>query len=297
MRVFVTGATGFVGSAVVKELIGAGHEALGLARTEANAALLKAAGAEVHLGDLNDLESLREGAAAADGVIHCGFIHDWANIAASCETDRIAIETLGAALKGSERPLIVTSGMALIAPGRLATEDMIPTYTPGSFPRVLSEVAAHRLMDEGGRVAVMRLPPTVHGDGDHGFVPILIGNARQKGAAAYVRDGLNVWPAVHRLDAAVLYRLVLEKALSGRFHAIDEQGVPFKDIAGAIGRGLKLPVVGKTPDEAAEYFGWFAHFAGIDCPGSSAETRERTGWAPKQVGLIEDLDGGAYFGG
>jgi len=297
MRVFVTGATGFVGSAIVKELLGAGHEVLGLARSEANAASLKAAGAEIHLGELNDLESLREGAAAADGIIHAGFIHDWANIAASCETDRIAIETLGAALKGSNRPLIVTSGMALIAPGRVATEDMIPVYTPGSFPRVLSEVAAHRLMDEGTRVAVMRLPPTVHGDGDHGFVPILIGNARQKGAAAYVGDGLNVWPAVHRLDAAVLYRLVLEKALSGRFHAIDERGVPFKDIAGAIGRGLKLPVVSKTPDEAGEYFGWFAHFAAIDCPGSSAETRERTGWAPKQVGLLEDLDVGTYFGG
>ena len=297
MRVFVTGATGFVGSAVVKELIGAGHKVLGLARSEANAAALTAAGAEIHLGDLDDLESLREGAAAADGVIHAGFIHDWANIAKSCETDRIAIETLGAALAGSDRLLIITSGTALLSPGHLATEDIVPVYTPGSFPRVLSEVAAHRMMQEGAKVAIMRLPPSVHGDGDHGFVPILIGVARQKGVAAYVGEGLNLWPAVHRLDAAVLYRLVLEQALTGRFHAAAEQGVPFKEIAGAIGRGLQLPVVSKRPEEAAEHFGWFAHFAAIDAPASSAETRERTGWAPERVELIADLDYGKYFGG
>jgi len=295
MRVFVTGATGFVGSAIVKELIGAGHKVLGLARSETNAAKLTEAGAEVLLGDLNDLESLRAGAEASDGVIHAGFIHDWANMAASCETDRLAIETLGAALAGSERPLIVTAGMAMVSPGRIATEDTIAVHIPGGLPR-LSEVAALRLLDDGGRVAVMRLPPTVHGDGDHGFVPMLIGIARQKGASAYIGEGLNVWPAVHRFDAARLYRLVLEKALIGRFHPIAEQGVPFKDIAGAIGRGLKLSVVSKTPEEAAEHFGWFARFAGIDCPGSSAQTRQRTGWAPTQVELIADLDNGSYFG-
>jgi nucleoside-diphosphate-sugar epimerase len=297
MRVFVTGATGFVGSAVVKELLGAGHKVLGLARSEANTAALTAAGAEIHLGDLDDLESLRAGAAASDGVIHAGFIHDWANIAKSCETDRVAIETLGAALAGSDRSLLITSGTALLSPGHLATEDIIPVYTPGAFPRVLSEVAAHRMMEEGVKVAVMRLPPSVHGDGDHGFVPILIDNARQKGAAAYVGDGLNHWPAGHRLDVAVLYRLVLEKGLAGRFHAAAEQGVPFKEIAGAIGRGLNLPVVSKTPEEAGEYFGWFAHFAGLDAPASSEATRARTGWTPKQVGLLADLEHGSYFGG
>ena len=294
MRVFVTGATGFIGTALVPELLGAGHQVLGLARSEAAAAALTAAGAEVHRGDLEDLESLRSGTAASDGVIHAGFIHDFTRFAEVCEIDRKAIEAIGEVLAGSDRPFIVTSGTALVRPGSLATEEMqVPSDSP--FPRV-SEAAADAAVARGVRVSVIRLSPSVHGDGDRiGFIPIMINAAREKGQSAYIGDGQNRWNAVHRLDAVRLYRLALENTSAGaRFHAVGEEGVALKDIAEAIGKQENLPVVSISPEQAGEHFGWFAGFAGIDCPASSKITRESLHWSPTHPTLLADLENGVY---
>lgn len=293
MRVFVTGATGFIGSAIVRELIDAGHQVLGLARSEASAKSLTAVGAKVHSGDLKDLGSLRAGAAAADGVIHTAFIHDFSNYGPAAEADRQAIETLGTALVGSNRPLIVSSGTLLVQPqGPLATEQ---DGFNSNFPRK-SDDATRVVAASGVRVSIVRLPPTVHGEGDHGFVPRLIDIAREKRASAYVGDGQNRWPAVHRLDAARLYRLLLEDdSAAGNYHAVADEGVPFREIAGVIGRRLNLPVVSKSTEEASDHFGFLAHFVAIDGPASSAQTRERLGWRPVHPGLIADLDAEHYF--
>ena len=293
MRVFVTGATGFIGSAVVKELISAGHQVLALARSDAAAKSVVALGAEVHRGSLEDLESLCSGAAAADAVIHTAFIHDFNNYAPAAEADRGAIETLGAALVGSGRPLVVTSGTLLVQrKGPLATEE---DATASIFPRK-SEEAGIEMESRGVNVSIVRLPPSVHGKGDHGFVPRLIEIARENGTSAHVRDGINRWPTVHRLDAAQLYRLVLEKGKAGgRYHGVAYEGVPFRDIADVIGRHLKVPVVSKSTEEAAQHFGWLAHFVGIDCPASSTQTQQHLGWRTVQPGLLADLDAGHYF--
>jgi len=293
MRVFVTGATGFVGSAVVQNLLDAGHQVIGLVRSDAGAKALAATGATVHRGDVQDIDSLKSGAAQADAVVHTAFIHDFSKFKESCETDRRAITAMGEALKGSARPLIVTSGTGLLPSGRVVTEDDVPLPT---HPRVASEQAAEAMRAEGVNVSVMRLPPSVHGDGDHGFVPLLIGMAREKGVSAFIGEGRNVWAGVHRLDAASLYRLAIEKGVGpARYHATAEEGIPFKEIAGVIGKRLGVPVVSKSPEEAAQHFTWFAHFAAMDALASSAKTRAATGWQPTGPGLIADIDRDAYF--
>lgn len=296
MRVFVTGATGYIGSAIIQELRGAGHQVLGLARSEAAAQALVAAGIEAHLGALDDLDSLQRGAAAADGVIHTAFVHDFSAYATAGETDRRAVEALGAALLGSGRPLVITSGITVLTPGRLATEEDALDASAPSAPRIPSEEAVLALASQGVRASVVRLPPSVHGEGDRAFVPALIGIAREKGVSAYVGEGLNRWPAVHRLDAARLFRLALEQGTAGaRYHGIHDEGIPTRDIAAAIGRHLHVPVVAKTPEEAADHFGWLGQFYSVDCPASSARTQQQLGWRPSQPSLLSDLDQGHYF--
>ena len=295
MRVFVTGATGFIGSALIPELIGAGHHVIGLARSDEGAKALADAGAQPHRGSLEDLESLRSGATLSDGVIHAAFNHDFSKFAANCEMDRCAIQALGSVLAGSDRLLIVTSGTGLVAPGRVATEDDLPLSGPDSFPRV-SEQTADSLAELGVRASVVRLPQ-VHDRVKHGLVSYAIAVAREKGVSAYIDDGLNRWPAVHVLDAVRVYRLALETGVPGaRYHAVAEEGVPLREIAEAIGRGLKVPVVSKSREEAADHFGFLGMFASLDCPAASALTQERLGWQPTALpGMIADLDNATIF--
>lgn len=296
MLVFLTGATGFIGSAIIPELIGAGHQVLGLTRAEAGAQSLIAAGAEMHQGDLEDLESLRSGAAASDGVIHCAFNHDFSKFVENCEMDRRAIEAMGSVLVGSDRPLLITSGtgMGSAAPGQPATEDHFDRNNPN--PRKASEEAGASVAGSGVNVSVVRLPQ-VHDPVKQGLITPLIQVAHEKGVSAYVGGGLNRWPAAHVSDVARLYRLALEKQEAGsRYHAVAEEGVRARDIAEIIGRGLKVPVVSLAPEEAPAHFGWLGMFVGLDMPASSAQTQERLGWHPTGPGLIADLDQGRYLG-
>lgn len=296
MRVFVTGATGFVGSAIVQELLDAGHQVLGLARSEASAAQLKAVGADVHYGSLTDLDSLKQGVDAADAVIHTAFIHDFSKFAENCETDRGVIEAMGDVLQGTSKPLIITSGTGILSLGRLVLETDLANAETTQTPRKASEEAAAAAAARGVKVSVVRLPPSVHDANDHGFVPLLINLAREKGLAAYVDDGSNRWPAVHRLDAALLYRLILEKnAPPAIYHAVGEEGIPFRDITAIIGKHLDIPVVSKTGQEAADYFGWFLYFASLNTPASSEWTRSVLGWEPTHRGLLQDVDSETYF--
>lgn len=295
MRVFVTGATGFIGSAVVRELLASGHRVTGLVRSDKAAATIEAAGAEVFRGSLQDTNGLAAAAAAADGVIHTGYIHDFSptgNPAAAAAVDGAAIAALGSACSG--KPLVVASGLPAAEPGQVITEDVAAPEN-SHWPRV-SERAAVPLAGQGVRVSVVRLPPSVHGEGDYAFVPALIGIARAKGLSAYVGEGRNVWSAVHRLDAARLFRIAVEEAPAGTLlNAIGDEGVPFRDLAETIGRHLDVPVKSVTAEESAAHFGTFALFAAFDVPASSARTQQRFGWRPAEPGLIADLDQGHYF--
>jgi nucleoside-diphosphate-sugar epimerase len=306
MRVFVTGASGWIGSAVVPELLGAGHEVIGLARSDASAAALSAAGAKVHRGTLDDLDGLRSAAGASDGVIHLAFKHDIAfsgDFQGAADADRRAIETFGDALVGSGRPFVIASGILGLAAGRVATErdghgpdSGAPPLIGGAQTRMANAQMTLSLATRGVRSSVMRLPPTVHGEGDNGFMAALVGIARDKGVSGYIGDGSNRWPAVHRLDAAHLFRLALEEAPAGSvLHAVADEGVPIREIAEVIGRHLDLPVVAISPEDAGEHFAWLAGFLGADSPASSALTRQLVGWQPMHPGLIDDLDQGHYF--
>jgi len=289
MQVFVTGASGFVGSAIVNDLLAAGHKVLGLVRSDKGAEKVAAAGAEALLGDVNDPEILRRGATSCDAVIHTAFNHDFSRFKQNCEDDRVVIGILADALAGTDKPLVVTSGVGLLNYGRPATED---DAAPSSdvIPRAASEEATKAAAAKGVDAYIVRLPPSTHGAGDHGFVPMIVDMAKEKGESAYIGEGKNLWPATHRNDAAAIYRLAIEKRPALKvFHAAAETGVPFKQIAETIGEGSNLPVVSKTSDEIAAHFTWFAHFAAMDCQSSAEKTKAALGWEPKELGLIDDM--------
>ncbi|MGC4089980.1 MAG: SDR family oxidoreductase [Polyangiaceae bacterium] len=293
MRIFVTGASGFIGSAVVPELIRAGHQVLGLTRSEASALAIAAAGGAALRGDLNDTDGLRAGIAQSDGVIHLGFIHDFSNFQASVETDRRAIEAMGQALEGSGRPFVIASGTAGLAPGRIATEEV--PFAPELHPRAANAVVALGFAARGVRVSFVRLAPSVHGPGDHGFVKTLVDIARAKGVSAYIGDGANRWTAVHRLDAARLFVLALENAQAGAvLHGVADEAIATRSIADIIGAKLSLPVASIASDAAAAHFGWMARFFAMDQPASSAITQRQMDWTPTHPTLLEDLEAGYY---
>ena len=294
MRVFVTGASGWIGSAVVPDLLRAGHEVLGLARTDAAAASVVAAGAEAFRGSLDDPAGLRDGVARCDGVVHLGYNHDFTRMDDAAKTDRSVVETVGSVLKGSDRPFVVASGVLGLAPGRIATENDHPD--PAVHPRIANVAYALSLADEGVRSSSVRFAPTVHGDGDHGFIATLVAIARDKGTSGYVGSGDNCWSAVHRFDAARLVRLALEGAPAGSSaHAVAEQGIATRAIAEAIGNGLGVPVISVPESEAGDHFGWMGRFFGADATSSNTITRELLHWTPTHQGLLEDLADGFYF--
>jgi nucleoside-diphosphate-sugar epimerase len=294
MRVFITGAAGFIGTATTKELIANGHKVLGLARSDANAEALKKLGADVHRGSLEDLESLKSGAKQTDGTIHCAFIHDFAKFAENGQIDKRAIEAMGNVLEGTNKPFIVTSGTGLIAPGVVITEEMRRDDSP-HMPRV-SEQAGLAFAKRGVRAMAIRLPQVHGADGKAGLITYLLEAARRKRSAAYVGDGSARWAAAHRLDVARLYRLVLEKGTAdGIYHAVGEEGVPMRQILDVVGRALNVPVVSIKQDEAGDYYGPLAMFAGLDMPASSALTQKWLGWTPREIGLIADIGQPNYF--
>ncbi|MER6982062.1 SDR family oxidoreductase [Streptomyces carpinensis] len=300
MRIFVTGASGWIGSALVPELVHAGHQVVGLARSDASAAALSAAGAEVVRGTVDDLDVLGRSAAASDGVVHLAFKHDIAftgDFQGAAEADRRAVDTFGDALAGTGRPFVLASGIAGLKPGQVATERDMPTIdgSPMSI-RSATAMAVLALASRGVRSSVVRLSPTCHGEGDHGFMATLVAIARAKGVSGYIGDGANRWPAVHRVDAARLFRLAVEKAPAGSvLHGVAEEGVAIRDVAEVIGRHLDVPVTSVTPEAALEHFTWLGGFLGLDAPASNALTRELLDWQPAQPGLLEDLDKGHYF--
>jgi nucleoside-diphosphate-sugar epimerase len=294
MKVFVTGASGWIGSAVVPELLNAGHEVVGLVRSDAAASAVTAGGAQVFLGSLDDPEGLRGAVAQSDGVIHLGYSHDFSRMDDAAKTDRTVVETIGEVLKDSARPFVVASGVLGLAPGRTSTENDVPD--PAVHPRIANVAYALSLAQNGVRSSSVRFAPTVHGDGDHGFIATLVAIARAKGASGYVGHGDNRWSAVHRFDAAKLVRLTFEGAPAGTsVHAVAEQGIATREIAAAIGKGLNLPVISIAPSDADEHFGWMGRFFGADATASNSITRDLLGWEPTQLGLIADLDAGYYF--